>query len=290
MIATAPSVPLRALALWFVAALLLPYAGIALQDFDDIEDAALPWGLFFFYAGPVVALLHAWLIARLDRRLIGPSQSRSWAFLEGIGVAGTAICLPVVLHGMALVMYGVLDGRWRHVERSLLAIPFALGLALAGGAWLWARARRGARVARAHDRGTFGDIVPTAWLWTAWLVGTTGIAGIATATAASESTVGAGLALLGAWIAVSTAASVAIGRGVSQLPDDQVALPAALGREAAGATAVGFLLPVFLVGLLPGWDGADDTRWALLLGTLVAVPLAVWTQATGRVTRWARWT
>ena len=56
------------------------------------------------------------------------------------------------------------------------------------------------------------------------------------------------------------------------------------------ATAVGLLLPLFGMGLLPLWERAPDTRWALLYGLLIALPLAVGTQVYGRLKRWARWT
>jgi hypothetical protein len=207
-----------------------------------------------------------------------------------MGVSATAVCLPVVLHGLALFGAGVVTGRWRHVERSLLAVPFAGGLLLAIGALWWARMVRQARKPLPHDHGTLGDVVPTAWLWIGWLLATTGFAGIATTAVASKSSTSGGILILAAWMVFTTAASVGIARRVGQLSGEQVPHPDALAREAAGATAVGLLLPMFVLGLLPGWNDAPDIRWAALLLTLVAVPLAVWTQSTGRVTRWARWT
>jgi len=280
----------RWLALWFVAALLLPYGGIAANDFDDIDDIAIGWFLIFSNVGPVLALLHAWLIARLDRRLVGPSRSRLWAFPEGAGVALVALCLPVVIHGVLLALAGLVEGHGRWVRHSTLAIPFMGGLLLGAAAMAWARYLRRRRQALPHDQGTVGDIVPSAWLWTGWLIGTNGVAGIAAAELASESSVAAGLVVLAVGAAVVVAASLAVARKVASLPAERFERPHALARELAGATAVGLLLPVFLAGIIPSWHNADDVRWALLLGVLIAVPLAVWTQASGRVTRWARWT
>ncbi len=285
----APSLPLRQLALLPVVAMLLPYTLLAIDDFDDIDDLAGGVFMLLINLGPILAALHAWVTARLDRRLLGRSRSRLWALLEGLGVASGAAFLPIVLHGMALAAAGVVLGRWRWVGRSLASVPFAMGLVLAAGLLAWAAYLRRQRVAIDHDPGTISDIVPTAWLWGAWwFAGWFFAAGVVSRQAA-EATLSVGLVMVAAWVLGAVVASLAVARAVQALPSGRIADAEPLAREAAGATAVGLLLPLFLFGLVPFWDDADDTRWALLLTTLIAVPLGVWTQSWGRATRWARW-